>query len=197
MFGIFAHPLVHTSFRHLAANTLPFFFLSWCLFYFYRGIAPYILYAIWIGCGILTFAIGKPGWHVGASGIIYGLAFFLFFSGLLRKHVPLVPYPCSSPSCTAGWCGTCSRNSPSPTTSWEGHLSGAIAGTLCAFAFKGQGPQRRDPFEEEEPTEEEGEGEDEAEEAQQEAGTADGTGNDAGENPPPATQRSDAGQTAK
>ena len=195
VFGIFAHPLVHTSFRHLAANTLPFFFLSWCLFYFYRGIAPYILYAIWIGCGILTFAIGKPGWHVGASGIIYGLAFFLFFSGLLRKHVPLVAISLLITFLYGGLVWNMFPQFAKPTTSWEGHLSGAIAGTLCAYAFKGQGPQRRDPFEEEELMEE-GE-EDEAEEAQQEAGTADGTGNDAGENPPPATQRSDAGQTAK
>jgi len=44
------------------------------------------------------------------------------------------------------------------TTSWEGHLSGAIAGTLCAIGFMGCGPQRPDPFageEEEEDTEEE------------------------------------------
>lgn len=79
VFGIFAHPLVHGSLRHLLANTLPLFFLSWCLFYFYRHIASYIFFAIWIGCGALTFLIGKPGWHIGASGIIYGLAFFLFF----------------------------------------------------------------------------------------------------------------------
>ena len=90
VFGIFAHPLVHGSWRHLWANSLPFLFLSWCLFYFYRGIAPVILFLVWVGCGVLTWAIGKPGWHVGASGIIYGLAFFLFFSGLLRKYVPLV-----------------------------------------------------------------------------------------------------------
>lgn len=42
VFGIFAHPLVHSSFSHLAANSLPLFFLSWCLFYFYKGIASYI-----------------------------------------------------------------------------------------------------------------------------------------------------------
>lgn len=78
VFGIFAHPLVHGSLRHLLANTLPLFFLSWCLFYFYRHIASYIFFVIWIGCGALTFLIGKPGWHIGASGIIYGLAFFLF-----------------------------------------------------------------------------------------------------------------------
>lgn len=44
VFGIFAHPLVHSSFRHLFANTIPLFFLSWCLFYFYRHLAPYIFF---------------------------------------------------------------------------------------------------------------------------------------------------------
>lgn len=77
--GILTHPLIHSGFSHLLANTLPLFFLSWCLFYFYRGIAGRIFMIIWIGAGLLTFIIGKPGWHIGASGLIYGLAFFLFF----------------------------------------------------------------------------------------------------------------------
>lgn len=88
--GILTHPLIHSGFSHLLANTLPLFFLSWCLFYFYRGIAGRIFMIIWIGAGLLTFIIGKPGWHIGASGLIYGLAFFLFFSGILRKYVPLI-----------------------------------------------------------------------------------------------------------
>ena len=54
VFGIFAHPLVHSSFKHLFANTIPLFFLMWCLFYFYRHIAPYIFLGIRIGCGALT-----------------------------------------------------------------------------------------------------------------------------------------------
>ena len=124
LFGIFAHPLIHSNFPHLLANTLPLFFLSWCLFYFYRGIAPYIFFIIWVGCGAITYLIGKPGWHIGASGIIYGLAFFLFFSGLLRKYIPLIAISLL--------------------------VSGAIMGTLCAFAFVGYGPQRPEPFEEEE-----------------------------------------------
>ena len=90
VFGILTHPLIHSGFSHLLANTLPLFFLSWCLFYFYRGIAGKIFILIWIGAGLLTFIIGKPGWHIGASGLIYGLAFFLFFSGILRKYVPLI-----------------------------------------------------------------------------------------------------------
>ena len=154
VFGIFAHPLVHSSFKHLFANTIPLFFLMWCLFYFYRHIAPYIFFAIWIGCGALTFLIGKPGWHIGASGIIYGLAFFLFFSGILRKHVPLIAISLLITFLYGGLVWNMFPQFAKATTSWEGHLSGAIAGTLCAIGFMGYGPQRPDPFAGEEDEEE-------------------------------------------
>lgn len=154
VFGIFAHPLVHSGFRHLVANTLPFFFLSWCLFYFYRGIAPYIFFLIWIGCGILTFAIGKPGWHIGASGVIYGLAFFLFFSGLLRKHIPLVAISLLITFIYGGMIWNMLPFFAKETTSWEGHLSGAITGIICAFVFQKYGPQKPQPFLDEEQEEE-------------------------------------------
>lgn len=157
VFGIFAHPLVHSSFRHLAANTLPLFFLSWCLFYFYRHIASYIFFSLWIGCGALTFLIGKPGWHIGASGIIYGLAFFLFFSGILRKHVPLIAISLLITFLYGGLVWNMFPQFAKATTSWEGHLSGAIAGTLCAVCFMNYGPQRPDPFADEEEEEEENE----------------------------------------
>ena len=146
VFGIFAHPLIHSSFRHLLANTLPLFFLTWCLFYFYRHIAPYILFSVWIGCGLLTFLIGKPGWHIGASGIIYALAFFLFFSGILRKYVPLIAISLLITFLYGGLVWNMFPQFAKETTSWEGHLSGAIAGTLCAIGFMKQGPQRPDPF---------------------------------------------------
>ena len=112
LFGIFAHPLVHSSFAHLAANTLPLFFLSWCLFYFYRDIAPYIFFLIWIGGGIFTFLFGKSGWHVGSSGIIYGLAFFLFSAVSCVSMSLSLPLHCWSHSSTADWCGTCFHNLP-------------------------------------------------------------------------------------
>ena len=141
MFGIFAHPLIHSNFAHLFANTLPLFFLTWCLFYFYRGIAPYI--------------IGKPGWHIGASGVIYGLAFFLFFSGLLRKYAPLIAISLLVTFLYGGLVWQMFPYFTPANTSWEGHLSGAIMGSLCAFAFIGYGPQKPEPFAEEEEEEEE------------------------------------------
>lgn len=172
VFGIFAHPLVHSSLKHLMANTLPLLFLSWCLFYFYRHIASYIFFAIWIGCGLLTFLIGKPGWHIGASGIIYGLAFFLFFSGVLRKHVPLIAISLLITFLYGGLVWNMFPQFAKSTTSWEGHLSGAITGTLCAIGFMNYGPQRPNPFAdetEEEDTDEEGTEIEEETEATEEA----------------------------
>lgn len=150
VFGIFAHPFVHSGFRHLFANTIPFFFLSWCLFYFYRSIAPYIFFLIWVGCGALTFLIGKAGWHIGASGIIYGLAFFLFFSGVLRKHIPLIAISLLVTFLYGGLIWNMLPFFAKSTTSWEGHLSGAVAGVVCAFAFRRFGPQKPVAFAEEE-----------------------------------------------
>lgn len=155
VFGIFAHPLVHSGFKHLLANTMPLFFLTWCLFYFYRHIAPYIFFSIWIGCGMLTFLIGKPGWHIGASGIIYGLAFFLFFSGILRRHVPLIAIALLVTFLYGGLVWNMFPQFVQTNISWEGHISGAIAGTLSAIGFIRHGPQRPEPFVDEEEEEEE------------------------------------------
>lgn len=149
VFGIFAHPLIHGSFNHLFANTLPFFFLGWCLFYFYKDIAPSIFLLLWLLSGIFTFVIGKPGWHIGASGVIYALAFFLFFSGILRKHIPLIAISLLVTFLYGGLFWNMFPFFAKPTTSWEGHLSGAISGTICAYIFRSYGPQKPDPFEEE------------------------------------------------
>lgn len=152
--GILTHPLVHSGFNHLLANTFPLFFLSWCLFYFYRGIAGRIFALIWIGSGLLTFLIGKPGWHIGASGLIYGLAFFLFFSGILRKYVPLIAISLLVTFLYGGIIWHMLPYFAPANMSWEGHLSGGIMGTLCAMVFLNHGPQRPDPFADEREDEE-------------------------------------------
>ena len=142
--------LVHADGEHLAANTRPLFFLSWCLFYFSRGIAPAILACVWTGSGLLTFIIARPAWHVGASGLIYGLAFFLFFSGLLRRHVPLVALSLLVTFLYGSLVWNMFPDFAEAGTSWEGHLAGAVTGTACAFAFRNRGPQRPQPFADEE-----------------------------------------------
>ena len=154
--GIFTSPLVHADWGHLFANTLPLLFLSWCLFYFYRDLGIGILFFIWIVSGILTFIIGKPGWHMGASSIIYSLAFFLFFSGILRKYIPLIALSLLITFLYGSLVWNMFPQFASVTTSWEGHLGGAVAGIAAAILFRHKGPQRPEPFKNEQ-EEEEGE----------------------------------------
>lgn len=152
--GIFTSPLVHADWGHLFANTLPLLFLLWCLLYFYRDLGIGILFFIWIVSGILTFIIGKPGWHIGASGIIYSLAFFLFLSGILRKYIPLVALSLLITFLYGSLVWNMFPQFASVTTSWEGHLGGAVAGIAAAILFRHQGPQRPEPFTNEEEEEE-------------------------------------------
>ncbi len=160
VFGIFAHPLVHGSFKHLFANTIPLFFLSWCLFYFYRDLGAVVLFFIWIIGGIFTFLIGKPGWHIGASGLIYGLAFFLFFSGILRKYIPLIAISLLVTFIYGGLIWDMLPFFARDTVSWEGHMGGAIAGILAAFLLRNKGPQKPIAFQDEEEDDEDTENED-------------------------------------
>ena len=152
--GIFTSPLVHADWGHLFANTLPLLFLSWCLFYFYRDLGIGILFFIWIVSGMLTFIIGKPGWHMGASSIIYSLAFFLFLSGILRKYIPLVALSLLITFLYGSLVWNMFPQFASVTTSWEGHLGGAAAGIAAAILFRHKGPQRTEPFMDEEEEEE-------------------------------------------
>ena len=90
--GILTSPLIHADWGHLFANTFPLLFLLWCLLYFYRDLGIGILFFIWIVSGILTFIIGKPGWHIRCQQ--YNLFTRLF--SVLQWHSPQTR-PFSSP----------------------------------------------------------------------------------------------------
>lgn len=143
--GIFAHPFIHGSLKHLAANTLPFFVLSWCLYYFYRDTASAILFLIWTGSGLLTFLIGKAGWHIGASGVIYGMAFFLFFSGMIKRTRALIAISLLITFLYGSIVWGMFPQFVEPDVSWEGHLSGAICGIIAAILFRHKGPEPERP----------------------------------------------------
>ncbi len=84
IYGILFSPFIHSDWKHLWANTIPFFVLSWALFFFYRTIAAKTFLLIYFLSGILLWCIGRDSFHIGMSSIIYGLAFFLITSGLIK-----------------------------------------------------------------------------------------------------------------
>lgn len=148
--GIFTSPLIHADWGHLFANTFPLLFLLWCLLYFYRDLGIGILFFIWIVSGILTFIIGKPGWHIGASSIIYSLAFF----SVLQWHSPQTR-PFSSPVVACHFSIWQSGMEHVPAVRLLHHflggtLGGAAAGIAAAILFRHKGPQQPELFIDEE-----------------------------------------------
>jgi membrane associated rhomboid family serine protease len=156
--GIITSVFIHADLQHIASNTFPLLVLGAMLFYFYRKIAMQAGLWIWLIRGIWLWVGGRDGgqiamYHIGASTLIYGLASFLFFSGIIRRHKQLMVVSMlvvfMYGSITWGIFPFKSD------MSWEGHLFGALAGVLVALNYRGEGPQRRVYEWEDEPDEEE------------------------------------------
>ena len=152
--GIFLSPLIHADWKHLADNSMPVFFLSLALFYFYRDIAYKIWFLIYMIGGILLWGIGRQAYHIGASGLIYGLAAFLFLSGMIRRVRSLMAISLLVVFLYGGmvW-GLLPFDFE---VSFEAHITGALAGIILAVIYRDQGPEpERSIFEEEEENAEE------------------------------------------
>ena len=81
--GIITSPFIHADIKHLFNNTIPLFVLGTALFYFYSQVSFRVLLWLFLLTGLSVWVTGRPSWHIGASGIIYGLASFLFVSGII------------------------------------------------------------------------------------------------------------------
>jgi len=132
--GVLFSPFIHGGIKHLFNNTIPLLVLSMALFYFYKKISWQILLFGILLTGLLTWGIGRPSNHIGASGVIYMLASFLFFKGIFSKHYRLMALSFIVVFLYGGllWFVV----PVEPGISWEGHLSGLITGFLFALIYK-------------------------------------------------------------
>lgn len=139
--GIFLSPFIHKDWSHLINNSYPILVLGTLLFYSYKKIAYRIFFLLFIFSGVFLWMIGRQSFHIGASGIIYSLASFLFFSGIIRKNPPLTAISLVVLFLYGSmiW-GLFPINKFS---SWEGHLSGFITGLVISILFREDGPKRK------------------------------------------------------
>lgn len=153
--GVITSPFVHSGFRHLFNNSLPLFILGTALFYFYSQVSFRVLLWVTLLTGLAVWMTGRPAWHIGASGIVYGLAAFLFVSGIIRKHIPLMAL-----SLLVAFIYGEMVWGIFPgfriDISWESHMLGAAAGVILAIWYRHEGPQKPQPFYEREEDEEAG-----------------------------------------
>jgi membrane associated rhomboid family serine protease len=142
--GVLTEPLLHSGASHLFSNTIPLIVLGWCLFYFYGGVGFALLPLVWILSGLLTWCVGRESWHIGASGLVYGLSFFLLFSGIFRRYIPLMAVSMLVVFLygSGTWSMFPIAEEVDPSISWEGHLAGAVSGLFGAVIFRNYGPQK-------------------------------------------------------
>lgn len=156
--GILLAPFFHSSWEHLFNNCVPLFVLCFIIFNFYKKLAYILLTFGWFLTGLLVWLFGNLditspaggiGCHIGASGIIYLLAFFILSSGLFRRSLPLISVSLIIVflygSMVWGifpqeWTGFGTGNE---RISWESHLSGALVGLFFAYKWRKIGLQRK------------------------------------------------------
>lgn len=132
--GILFSPFIHGDWQHLLSNTFPFMILGFLMLFNYRKVAYKAFLFIYLAGGLLLWATGRENYHIGASGIVYGMAFFLFFSGVFRKNIQAIALSLFIVFLYGSivW-GVLPMDL---TISWEGHLMGALCGSISAFYFR-------------------------------------------------------------
>jgi len=139
--GVITSPFIHGDLKHLISNSIPLLVLTGILFYFYNTLAYRVIFGTYLLGGLWLWLGGREAYHIGASGLVYGLTTFLFFSGVFRRDIRLMALSMLVVFLYGGmvwglfpiFIGV----------SWEAHLFGAFAGLLFAFVYRKDGPQRK------------------------------------------------------
>lgn len=132
--GILTAPLLHASLLHLLSNTLPLLILGVALYFFYGLIGRSVfLYSYFIP-SVLVWIFGRQIFHLGASGLIYSLAFFLFVSGIVRREFKSLVIGLVTAVAYGGlvW-GILPTNE---AVSWEYHMAGTFVGVTLAIYYR-------------------------------------------------------------
>lgn len=129
--GIITGVFIHGSASHLYQNSVPLAVLLFLFFYFFPKRAWQVLVLGWLLSGFLTWIIGRGSYHIGASGIIYYLASFIFFSGVISRYYKRMALSLVVVFLYGGmvWYVFPVKEQ----ISWEGHLSGTLCGLALAW----------------------------------------------------------------
>ena len=155
--GLITMPLLHSDFSHLSSNTLACFVLLFGLYLFYKDFASILFILLYLFSNFSTWIIGDSGTiHIGASGLVYALAWFHILSGFIKKNKQqaafglLVIFLYGS----VVW-DIFPMFQESAHISWQGHLGGAITGLVFAIYYRKKGiviKEENDDNDEDEPS---------------------------------------------
>jgi len=134
--GIITAPLVHGDWAHLVNNSIPLFVLSTMIMFFYRKVAirSFILIYLLTGISVWLLAAPREVYHIGASGVVYGLVTFVLGSGIFRRNGKSIILALVVLFFYSGMFVGVLPNQEG--ISWESHLYGAFVGIFAAYFFK-------------------------------------------------------------
>jgi membrane associated rhomboid family serine protease len=133
LIGIVAGPLLHENIIHLVSNTIPLLFLGGVLFYFYPSLGKKVFLRGYFWTNILVWIFARPATHLGASGLVYALAFFLIFFGFFKHDFTSLVISVVILLLYGGlFYGVIPGD---PHVSWESHFAGALVGIFSAVSY--------------------------------------------------------------
>lgn len=140
LIGVITAPLIHSDLLHLLSNSFPLVLLSGFILFLHRQVATKVMVLVYLLSGLLTWFIGRPSFHIGASGVVYGLAGFLLFNGFLRQNRGAMAVSLAILFLYSGlFYGLLPTEE---RISWEGHIAGFFAGLVAAVVY-GEGIARK------------------------------------------------------
>lgn len=132
--GIFFAPLIHSSFQHLLSNSVPMLMLGSIIFYFYQRVALRSFILIYFLSGFVVWALARSVFHIGASGVVYGLVAFVFWMGIFRRSLRSIILALIVTVLYSGYFAGILPNQEG--VSWESHLYGGLVGIFTAYFYK-------------------------------------------------------------
>jgi len=134
LIGIVCSPMFHKNPKHLLSNSIPFVSLVFLLYHFYPSKADVTVCCMLVSGGVLLWLFGKKANHIGASGLIYGLAGFLITQGFISSKTSLIGISIFIILIYGSlWKGLLPFQRKN--ISWEGHFLYAIAGILSTYLW--------------------------------------------------------------
>ena len=137
--GVLFGPFIHGNLKHLFNNSIPMLVLGTALFYFYRPLRWQVFILGFVITGLITWAIGRPANHIGASGVTHGLFFFLFVASIFRRDKSSVAIMMITFLLYGGM--TMSIFPREEGISFEYHFFGALAGVIAAIIWRNSDPK--------------------------------------------------------
>lgn len=139
--GILFMPFLHADWSHLLSNMSALFILTALGLYTFKRLFWGVIGFVWFAAGFWTWIFARPDYHIGASGIVYGLATFCLLAGFLNKNRTLQGLTLLTVFLYGSFLWGVFPWEYTRDISWEGHLAGAVAGLIMAFLFRKEMPQ--------------------------------------------------------